>query len=249
MKTLVWFTTFLITLANVHMAQAGIIDYNITLIFTDDTTFRGSFEYNADNQQITNLHGTLDDVLMGNIETLNYQLGSGSDGKGGINAYVFAENTTVIGTNPPLNNNVGVAINFNATDPTLGATDPSQLAYKDCSPGGLMGSTCMYYISSWNPQVPMPGGHGLLSQVITPSGRVSRPDCLFNWAEKNYPQLFSPAGAASQTWESYYYRYYRDTNAYVGISSTDNHVYYAGSNGVPLDQGARSIWFTLAGCE
>ena len=248
MKTLVWFTTLLTMLANVHMAQAGIIDYNVTLIFTDDTTFRGSFEYNADNQQITNLHGELDDVLMGNKETIKYQLGSGSDGKGGITAYAFAENTTVIGTNPPLNNNVGVGINFNAIDPTLGATDPTQLAYMDCSPIGLMGNTCMYYISSWNPQVPMEGGHGLLSQVITPIGQVSRSDCLFNWAEKNYPQLFSPAGAASQTLSPYYYRYYQNTNSYVGISSLDNHVYYLDPNGKLQDVGQLSTWLPEVGC-
>ena len=248
MKTLVLFTTLLITLANAHMAQAGIIDYNITLIFKDDTTFRGSFEYNADNQQITNLRGTLDDVLMGNIETLNYQLGSGSDGKGGINAYAFALNTTAIGTNPPVNNNVGVRINFNATNPTLGATDPAQLAYMDCSPGGLMGQTCMYYISWWNPQVPMLGGQGRLSQTITPSGRVSRSDCLLNWAERNYSELFSPAGATSQTSAPYYYRYYQNTNAYLGISSADNHVYYLDPKGNMQDVGLLSTWLPAVGC-
>ena len=78
---------------------------------------------------------------------------------------------------------------------------------------------------------------------------ASTADCLFNWAEKNYPQLFSPAGATSQTWKSFYYRYYSDTNSRVGVSSTDNHVYYAGSDGIQLDQGDSSTWFTKAGCK
>ena len=173
MKTLVLFITLLITLANVHMAQAGIIDYNVTLIFTDDTTFRGSFEYNAENQQITNLHGKLDDVLMGNIETIKYQLGSGSDGRGGITAYAFAENTSVIGTNPPLNNNVGVAINFKATNPTLGVNDPGQLAYMDCSPGGLMGKYLyvLHFVveptgaNGGGARVAIPGNHSQWSSI------------------------------------------------------------------------------------
>ncbi len=78
---------------------------------------------------------------------------------------------------------------------------------------------------------------------------VSATDCLFDWAEKNYPELLSPAGAVSQTWESYYYRSYPDTSSYVGVSSKDNHVYYAGADGVPVDQGASSIWFALSGCK
>jgi hypothetical protein len=248
MKTLVLFTTLFITIVNVHMAQAGIIHYNVSVTFLDDTTFTGSFDYDATNQQVTNLQGILDDVLMGNMEPLNYQLGSVSDGKGGITAYVYALNTTAIGTNPPVNNNVGVAINFNATDPTLGATDLAQLAYMDCGVGGLMGQTCMYDLSWHNPVVPMEGGHGVLSEKITTSNQVSPSDCLFNWAERNYSELFSPAGAASQTSPPYYYRYYQNTNAYVGISSTDNHVYYQDPNGNLKDVGQLSTWLTSVGC-
>ena len=94
----------------------------------------------------------------------------------------------------------------------------------------------------------MDGGHGLLSQTITPSGQVSRSDCFFNWAENNYSQLFSPAGAPSQTLSPYYYRYYQNTNAYVGISSLDNHVYYLDPNGQLHDVGPLSTWLTAAGC-
>ncbi len=250
MKTLIWLTTLLIMIASIQMAQAGIIHYNVSVTFLDDTTFTGSFDYDAANQQVTNLKGTMDDVLMGNTETLNYQLQLGpvNDNKGGIITTVFELNTTAINTDPPVNNNAGVAINFNAIDPTLGATDPAQLAYMDCSPGGLMGQTCMYDLSWHNPVVPMAGGHGVLSQKITASGRASRSDCLLNWAEKNYPQLFSPAGAASQTSPPYYYRYYQNTNAYLGISSDNTHVYYLGPDGNLQDEGALSSWLSTAGC-
>ena len=74
-------------------------------------------------------------------------------------------------------------------------------------------------------------------------------DCLFNWAEQNYPGLFAPAGAASGTLGAYTYRYYSATNAYLGVSSNDNHVYYMGSDGVLQDEGAMAKWLPLAGCQ
>lgn len=42
-------------------------------------------------------------------------------------------------------------------------------------------------------------------------------DRLFDFAEKNYPQLFSPAGTASQTLSGYYLRYYSATNTYLAV--------------------------------
>lgn len=74
-------------------------------------------------------------------------------------------------------------------------------------------------------------------------------DCFFNWKEKNDATLFSPAGAASQTLSTYYYRYYKNTNSYLGVSSVDNHVYYVGPDGKMQDQGSLSALSTGAGCK
>lgn len=248
MKPLILFTALFIMAANIDSALADTRHYEVSVTFLDDTVFTGSFDYDAATQKVSNLHGILDDVLMGNKEILNYQLDYESDGKGGINARVYALNTTAIGTNPPVNNNVAVIINFNAADPTLGATDQAQLAYMDCSAGGLMGQTCMYHLSWHKPVFPMEGGHGILSETITATAQVSRNDCFFNWAENNYSQLFSPKGSASQTLSPYIYRYYPATNSYLGISSNDSHVYYVGPNGRLLDVGPLSTWFASAGC-
>ncbi|WP_333874034.1 hypothetical protein [Methylobacter sp.] len=248
MKPVVLLTALFITVADIHTARADVIHYQVSVTFLDDTTFIGSFDYDATNQQTSNLRGILDDVLMGNVETLNYQLSAVSDGKGGITSKVYELNTTAISTNPPINNNVYAAINFNATDPALGATDPAQLAYMDCSAGGLMGQTCMYHLSWHNPVFPMEGGHGILSQTITASNQISRSDCFLNWAENYYAQLFAPAGAISQTSSPYLYRYYPNTNAYLGISSADSHVYYLGPDNQLLDVGHLSTWLTSAGC-
>ncbi len=248
MKLFISFVMSFLVVANVNLVQAANIHYDVTLIFIDDTTFRGSFDYDSTNRQISNFQGELDDVLMGNIESLYYNIGYIDDGRGGITAYLFALNTNVINTNPPVNNNVGVAINFNAINPTLGATRPDQLAYMDCSAGGLMGKTCMYYLSWHNPVVPMEGGHGVLSQTITASSPQARTDCLLNWAEINYPNLFSPKGSASQILAPYYYRYYQNTNSYVGVSSANSHVYYLGPDGNLQDVGSLSTWLNSSGC-
>ena len=73
--------------------------------------------------------------------------------------------------------------------------------------------------------------------------------CLLDWAETAYPTLFAPAGGATtQTSPPFTYRYYPSTNSYVGFSSTDNHVYYKGPNGVLQDEGDLTTWTNKAGC-
>ena len=73
--------------------------------------------------------------------------------------------------------------------------------------------------------------------------------CLFNWAESFYPGLFSPGGALTQFSSPYTYRYYQNTNVYVGVSSSNNHVYYLGPDGLLQDKGNLSGWLTKAGCK
>ena len=79
---------------------------------------------------------------------------------------------------------------------------------------------------------------------------VSSTDCVFNWAEQTYPNLFSPAGAMSQTQSNYYLRYYQKTNSYLGVSSTDNNVYYlSAAGGNPQNVGSLSTFMKTAGCK
>ncbi|MFZ2171062.1 MAG: trypsin-like serine protease [Methylococcaceae bacterium] len=74
-------------------------------------------------------------------------------------------------------------------------------------------------------------------------------DCLLNWAENAYSNLFSPAGAISQFQSPYTYRYYSNTNSYVGVSSINNHVYYLSPDGVLQDVGDLSSWLSTAFCQ
>jgi hypothetical protein len=86
---------------------------------------------------------------------------------------------------------------------------------------------------------------------VDTTGFFSQADCLFNWAERNYPSLFDPLGAMSNTFVPYYYRYYSQTNTYLATSSADNHLYYLGplSNNLVFDLGALSGWLTAAICQ
>ncbi|MEF3076332.1 hypothetical protein V2P20_14980 [Methylobacter sp. Wu1] len=77
----------------------------------------------------------------------------------------------------------------------------------------------------------------------------NRIECLLNWAENNYPDLFSPAGATSQFQPPYTYRHYSQTNSYAGVSADNNHVYYLGPDGVLVDVGDLAGWLTRASCQ
>jgi M6 family metalloprotease-like protein len=89
------------------------------------------------------------------------------------------------------------------------------------------------------------------ASTMTATLSVTQPrvECLFNWAEVNYPTLFALPGSSTTTWDVYTYRYYSATNAYVGVSSVDSHVYYMGADGNLQDVGTQSYWMSKAGCQ
>lgn len=85
-------------------------------------------------------------------------------------------------------------------------------------------------------------------RVVPPMNPV---ECLFGWAERTYPSLFSPGGSTTATMSPYIYRFYGQTNSYLGYSSTDKHVYYLGAltNNSIRDIGALSDWLATANCQ
>jgi hypothetical protein len=48
---------------------------------------------------------------------------------------------------------------------------------------------------------------------------------LFDFAEKSYPQFFSPSGAETITFNGYLARYYPDTDTYIGTKDFDIYVH------------------------
>ena len=93
-------------------------------------------------------------------------------------------------------------------------------------------------LTDWLPKA------GCGTQAITPQN-----DCVFNWAEANYPSLFAPAGSPTAVAGGYTFRQYAATKSALGISSADNHLYYLGQDGVLQDEGPLSQWLPLAGCQ
>lgn len=86
---------------------------------------------------------------------------------------------------------------------------------------------------------------------ITTSVAVRTSDCLFNWAERTYPTLFTPAAAVSSTLAQYYFRYYTGSANYVATSSPDNLVWVLGpiSGGQPVSVGAVASFLGVSGCQ
>jgi len=74
-------------------------------------------------------------------------------------------------------------------------------------------------------------------------------DCLFNWAEGNYPNQFAPSGSYTKVGEGFTYRFYPSFNTYVGVSMTDSHVYFMSTDGILQNQGPLSNWLSKAGCQ
>ena len=74
-------------------------------------------------------------------------------------------------------------------------------------------------------------------------------DCLFNSIESNYPAYVSPARMPSQADGPYYFRYYPQTKAYIGVTATN--LYYLGpaSSNALTDLGALSKFYAMAGCQ
>ena len=134
----------------------------------NNTIFTGSFTYDSTNKAVSNLMGSLTEAMtmMGPMTTVPLidQLSSVPVTLGGVDGLLvttFALNTTNtfngggfapggtqyygLSTGTPDNDNAYAMIFVNTTDPTtpLAQAQINDLAYADCTAGGMMGSTCM----------------------------------------------------------------------------------------------------------
>jgi len=76
-------------------------------------------------------------------------------------------------------------------------------------------------------------------------------DCIFNWAERNYADIFPPPGSSSATYLPYYYRYYSGKGNFLATSSADNHIWVLGPlfGASPIDVAPISSLLGVAGCS
>lgn len=75
-------------------------------------------------------------------------------------------------------------------------------------------------------------------------------ECLLNWAERTYPSDLAASRVDGTRFSSpYTYRYYNVADAYVGVSTRDNHVYYLGADRTMQDLGPLDGWLGTAACR
>lgn len=72
-------------------------------------------------------------------------------------------------------------------------------------------------------------------------------DCLFNWAQREFPDVLRPATAPSQTVSPFRFRFYEQTGIYLGVSLDHQQFYYIQS-GQLTSLGAVADWFAVASC-
>jgi len=82
------------------------------------------------------------------------------------------------------------------------------------------------------------------------SSLTAQADCVFAWAERQYPAYVQPAGGVSQTQGDYHYRAYAGTQSYLGISLSQGRLLFLDARGAGnlVDLGALSSWLAPAGC-
>lgn len=73
-------------------------------------------------------------------------------------------------------------------------------------------------------------------------------NCVFDWAEQAYADLYAPAGTASQVLFPYTYRYYPNKGRYLGWSAQTNHVYYLNQGGSQVDVGLLADFLFISNC-
>ena len=98
-------------------------------------------------------------------------------------------------------------------------------------------------------------GHGKLDVLAAVAATTPLPvptavsNCLFDWAGRSFPQFFSPRGAASGLFESYYYRFYSGAGNYLATSPTGRLVVIgASTSNQLLDVGPVTDFQAVAGC-
>jgi hypothetical protein len=92
------------------------------------------------------------------------------------------------------------------------------------------------------------GGSGVpTTPPVSSNVSAAAIDCLFDWAQQQFPAALAPASAVSQSATPYRFRFYHLTGLYLGVSSADQKLYLL-QQGQLSDLGAVSTWLSQARC-
>ncbi len=84
----------------------------------------------------------------------------------------------------------------------------------------------------------------MLSAATVQADATSDSNRIFDWAEVKYPQYFSPAGSGTETVDGFIFRYYGNTNSYLGTNSGLVYVFgdLAGSEPLAVGTVDHYLW-------
>lgn len=101
-----------------------------------------------------------------------------------------------------------------------------------------------------NPEPAVVCGKGTQYTFTVQPADSSTADCLFNWAEVNYPGLFAPATKNTQQIWGYDYRYYAATNTYLGVlNGVAIHILQPSVSQDIINVGTVAAFKPLTGCQ
>lgn len=148
----------------------------------------------------------------------------------------------------------GLSVIFSSTTPNICTVTPSQASL--FSPviytvTGVSVGVCTIAANQAGGTVLLGGTFNAAPQTTQNiTVRSNQYDCIFNWAETNFPQYFSPANSTSANYAQYQYRYYAGTGNYMAISSADMNVWVLGPSFGSnfLNVGPIANFLSAAGC-
>ena len=162
------------------------------------------------------------------------------------------DNTTILNESQ----NGGFTVFGRVTTPSMAVVDVlaayGTVGATGCS-GVFGGNTSAFNELPVSPRPATCGDVSAASLAMVTSARelparatLSDSDRVFNYLEAAFPQYVAPASSASATAAGYYYRFYAQSNAYVGVK--DGQVWYIGpaTQNTLLALGSQADWLGVA---
>lgn len=98
---------------------------------------------------------------------------------------------------------------------------------------------------------PTAAGLSCVANTTASANDLNRPqvNCLFDFAEDQFPTLLAPRRPATQTLSVYSYRHYPAVSSYLAYSASDAHLWFVNGSNSPVDLGLAAPLAVGAGCR
>lgn len=114
----------------------------------------------------------------------------------------------------------------------------------------LLFSSDIVKLSTTSSAVYASGSSGGTFKLVNKLDYNEATTCLLNWAEGEYPSIFGTTSPTTQFWGGYLYRYYSDTNTYVGFfHGQEVHMLRPHLSSEISTHGEVGFYLGLSGCD